>query len=98
MSGSTSWPPAGARGCCSAAEGVGPSPSWPRPVNIAWSRLIRASCSPKALRSGRASGEAEVHHLTDERIYEETPADVLALCSGCHQAAHARGVGRAEER
>ena len=34
-------------------------------------------------------GEAEVHHLSYERVGRELPEDLVALCPGCHRRAHA---------
>jgi hypothetical protein len=31
---------------------------------------------------------AEVHHLTYERLYDERPGDLIALCAPCHRRAH----------
>jgi hypothetical protein len=31
---------------------------------------------------------AEVHHLTYERVYDERPGDLIALCAPCHRRAH----------
>ena len=33
-------------------------------------------------------GEAEVHHLSYERVGRELPEDLVALCPGCHRRAH----------
>jgi len=35
------------------------------------------------------AGEAEVHHLTYDRLYAELPDDLIGLCPGCHRRAHA---------
>jgi 5-methylcytosine-specific restriction endonuclease McrA len=32
----------------------------------------------------------EVHHRTYERVGEERPADVIALCKACHEKHHDR--------
>lgn len=34
-------------------------------------------------------GRLDVHHLTYERLGAEDPADLRALCRGCHDRAHA---------
>ncbi|MGH2369964.1 MAG: hypothetical protein ACRDI2_17430 [Chloroflexota bacterium] len=31
---------------------------------------------------------AEVHHLTYERLGDELPEDLAALCAPCHRGAH----------
>jgi hypothetical protein len=49
-------------------------------------------------RCERCGGAAlvEVHHLSYERVYDEPPGDLAALCARCHRTAHSgpRGPGR----
>jgi AAA domain/HNH endonuclease len=50
--------------------------------------LARADGECEECGAGLGPGEAEVHHLSYERVGRELPEDLVALCPGCHRRAH----------
>lgn len=38
----------------------------------------------------------QAHHLTYERLFDELPTDLLAVCKPCHEIIHGRAQSRAE--
>lgn len=59
--------------------------------SAAWELQRVAALRRAGFRCARcqASVPLDVHHLTYERLGREAPADLVALCRRCHQAAHA---------
>ncbi len=50
--------------------------------------LARADGLCEECGASLGPGEAEVHHLSYERVGRELPEDLVALCPGCHRRAH----------
>jgi hypothetical protein len=69
-------------------------PAYVRYLNsVAWAAkraevLDRADGNCEDCGDELEPGEAEVHHLTYERVGRELPEDLVALCPGCHRRAH----------
>lgn len=71
------------------------SPAW-KERREATLRRARANCEHCG-RSASAAGPLEIHHLTYERLGDEAPSDLVALCNSCHKVAdkeRARQVAR----
>jgi 5-methylcytosine-specific restriction endonuclease McrA len=43
---------------------------------------------------GKPSGSLHVHHNTYERLGNERPEDLIALCPPCHNGYHSRRAGK----
>lgn len=57
----------------------------------AWVSLrnqIKIQRGNKCERCGAAGVELHGHHLTYERLFNESPEDIQILCRGCHRLAH----------
>ncbi len=50
--------------------------------------LARADGQCEECGASLGPGEAEVHHLSYERVGRESAEDLVALCPGCHRRAH----------